>query len=275
MQECPICNGRMESIGEAIVLRRYPAIYLQCQACGFSQVENPFWLEEAYSSAITSTDIGYATRCELSVRVSVATLGSMFGRNSRFLDYGGGYGLFTRMMRDRGFDFVCHDPYCDPLFARGSVATSLKARKFDAVTCFEVFEHLPDPVPQIDKILDLADTILLTTYLISQPAPPLRDWWYYNPNHGQHVSFFTKKALHAFAAARGLKCHTNGRDWHLLTSRAIPQPLFRLLTSYRVAKVAGYFLKRPSFLSSDYESLLKTEVAHLDPNAEKPAPSSG
>ncbi len=36
-----------------------------------------------------------------------------------FLDYAGGYGVFTRLMRDIGFDFYWHDPYTQNLFANG------------------------------------------------------------------------------------------------------------------------------------------------------------
>jgi hypothetical protein len=32
------------------------------------------------------------------------------------------------------------------------------------------------------------------------PAPPIADWWYYGPEHGQHIAFFTREALQQLAA---------------------------------------------------------------------------
>lgn len=36
--------------------------YYRCPNCGFICTEEPYWLDEAYSSAIASTDIGVIMR---------------------------------------------------------------------------------------------------------------------------------------------------------------------------------------------------------------------
>jgi hypothetical protein len=41
-------------------------------------------------------------------------------KNGTFVDIGGGYGLLTRLMRDRGFDFYWKDPHCENIFAKVS-----------------------------------------------------------------------------------------------------------------------------------------------------------
>lgn len=45
------------------ILGKYRASYLQCRQCGFvSATPSEQWLEEAYSSAITSSDLGLLAR---------------------------------------------------------------------------------------------------------------------------------------------------------------------------------------------------------------------
>ena len=42
-----------------------------------------------------------------------------FKSNGSIVDYGGGYGLLVRLMRNSGFDFYRYDPYCANFFAKG------------------------------------------------------------------------------------------------------------------------------------------------------------
>ena len=92
----------------------------------------------------------------------VSTIIELFyQRATKFIDYGGGYGLFVRMMRDRGFDFYRQDIYCENLFAKHFDLSDLPGTsKFDMLTAFEVFEHLQDPISEIGKMLSYFDTIL-------------------------------------------------------------------------------------------------------------------
>src|SRR5258707_10130160 len=86
------------------ILNKYDVSYYRCNDTGFIQTEEPFWLEEAYSSVITKLDIGLPYRnIDLSERVS-RLLATKFNNKAIFLDYAGGYGLFTRLMRDKGFN---------------------------------------------------------------------------------------------------------------------------------------------------------------------------
>ena len=80
-------------------------------------------------------------------------------RGARFLDYGGGYGLFVRMMRDRGFDFYRQDIHCENILADQFDLMDLPAgSKFAMLTAIEVFEHLQDPVAELGYMLQLSDT---------------------------------------------------------------------------------------------------------------------
>jgi hypothetical protein len=74
-------------------------------------------VKEAYSSAITKLDVGLTYRnITLSDRVNKILI-RYFNPKGIFLDYLGGYGLFTRLMRDKGFDFYNTDQYCQNIFA--------------------------------------------------------------------------------------------------------------------------------------------------------------
>jgi len=59
---CKICNHTVNKIFEAKVLDKYQVSYSQCSECFFIQTEEPYWLEESYTSAITALDIGLIER---------------------------------------------------------------------------------------------------------------------------------------------------------------------------------------------------------------------
>ena len=59
-----------------------------------------------------------------------------------FLDFGGGYGVFTRWMRDEGYDFFHYDQHCPNLFAPGHEADISGSVRYELATAFEVFEHI-------------------------------------------------------------------------------------------------------------------------------------
>ena len=122
---------------------KYDIEYFRCRDCHFIQTEDPYWLQEAYGDAIISSDVGLISRNERFARIADRVLNFVYPKAFHCLDYGGGYGLFTRMMRDRGHHFLHRDPYCDNLFAAGLDAGP-KATGFDFLTAFEVFEHFAD-----------------------------------------------------------------------------------------------------------------------------------
>src|SRR5574338_82691 len=61
-ETCRICGSRSEPYAAGMVLDKYKVQYYSCGNCGFIQTESPYWLEEAYSSAIARSDIGLIGR---------------------------------------------------------------------------------------------------------------------------------------------------------------------------------------------------------------------
>ena len=119
----------------------------------------------------------------------------LFNTKGQFLDYGGGYGVFVRLMRDIGFDYYWQDKYTENLFAQGFEYTKIKNGQIELLTCFEAFEHFVDPVTELEKLLKTSQNILLSTEFYPEPLPNPDEWWYFSMEHGQHVGFFQKKHL--------------------------------------------------------------------------------
>ena len=224
-ETCRICGGSSIPFDRALILGRHSTAYSACENCGFVQTGEPHWLDEAYELPIADSDVGLVSR-SLSMAKFVAQLESLFlDPRGRILDFGGGYGITVRLLRDLGFDAWRLDPYCRNLFAGGFEAPAERdgeAPDFDLVTAFEVAEHLPNPMPTFQQLFDRAESLLFSTELVPEPLPNLGDWDYYAPDHGQHVAFYTRKSLEIIAAESGKRLYTNGRSLHLMTSRKLP-----------------------------------------------------
>ncbi|GAB4196592.1 MAG: hypothetical protein OHK0022_14270 [Roseiflexaceae bacterium] len=256
---CKICSGASIHFGDALVLGKHPVRYFRCTVCGFVQTEPPFWLDEAYASAITSTDIGSVNRALTFGRLTRRFILAFFSPGARFLDYGGGYGLFTRLMRDWGFDFHHYDRYCQNLFAQGFDADLNAGVRYELMTAFEVFEHLNDPLSEIEQMLRFSRTIVFSTQLVPASNPKPGEWWYYSPEHGQHIAFYTRAALDSIARRFGLRVYTNGSSLHLLTEKRINDRLFQFMFRHRITRLLDLLLSRRmhtrSLLAADYAKL--------------------
>jgi Methyltransferase domain len=227
MPICKICNSETELRFTSTVLNKYEANYYQCKKCFFLYPESPFWLEEAYKSVINTDDTGILERNLYFLKKLRFILPCLFHKNSRYLDYGGGYGIFTRLMRDNGFDYYWQDIYCENLLARGFEAKA--GDKFDALTAFEVFEHLVDPLDEISKMLTYSENIFFSTEIIPTNPLPGKTWWYYAFTHGQHISFYSIESLKAIAQRFGLNLYSNGKNFHLLSARKMSNIYYKTL----------------------------------------------
>lgn len=151
---CKICGSQSEEVFRARILRKYTVRYYYCDYCGFLQTEEPYWLNEAYSESISILDTGYVRRNIEASKTLTILLSIFFDKNKKFLDYGGGYGLLTRLMRDIGFDFYWYDIYTPNLFSRGF--EHREGYNYEAITALEVFEHFANPINEIEIMLKLS-----------------------------------------------------------------------------------------------------------------------
>ncbi len=243
-ESCPICTGPRRVRFQARLLNRHDVRYLYCGSCGLLQTEAPYWFDEAYSTAIVDSDTGLLSR-NLNIAVRLASLVYFcFDPKARYLDFAGGYGVLTRLMRDRGFDFYWQDPYCKNVFARGFEWENIKGETSSGgVTAFEVLEHVPDPLGFVRSALEQARTsnLIFSTLLYEGEPPAPEKWWYYALETGQHISFFRRDTLITLANKLGLHLHTNG--WlHVLTAEEINPVRFRFCSS-RFARLIGAYVQ--------------------------------
>lgn len=222
---CHICHAETRVLFNATLLSKYEAPYHYCDECDHIFVDQPTWLEEAYSDAIIRSDTDVAVRnIFTALRLAAINYLALGDRgNGQYVDVAGGYGLLTRLMRDLGFDYYWSDRYATNLFARGFDARNRQGACL-AVSAVEVLEHTPDPLDFIrQNLLEYqSDTLLFTTEVFPDHAPPAAGGWgYYMFETGQHIAFFSRNGLAKLAQRLGMHYYPLGRI-HVFSKQALP-----------------------------------------------------
>lgn len=258
--ECKICLSKSEIIFKKKILLKYDIDYHQCVNCGFIQTDEPFWLEEAYSNAITSLDIGILKRNnELKVLIP-KYIDTFFPNSNVYLDFAGGYGIFVRLMRDLGYNFYRQDMYCENTFSKHFDITDVNIKKFDIVTAFEVLEHLENPLEEIKNILNYSQNFICSTDLVPEGKENIENWVYIANETGQHIAFYTEKSLKIIAEKFG-KNYYRKDNYHIFTplkfSKEQIDYAFNNVTEYKSffglkEKKLEFRIHRESLLEKDY-----------------------
>ncbi len=203
---------------------------MQCQKCRYVQTEQPYWLDRAYANSVNDSDTGILARNLTNVHIVLSTLFAMGNLRLRVVDFAGGYGILTRLLRDYGVDVLWSDRYTDNLVARGFEYNGESA---SLVTAFEAFEHFVNPGEELDKMLSIAPNVLLSTEIIADPVPRPDQWWYYGSDHGQHIGFYRVQTLRYLAESRGKHLLSDGRFFHLMTEKKLSPRIWRFYLSLR------------------------------------------
>lgn len=268
---CPIDGGQMDELFIHKVLGKHEAQYFMCSTCGVIQTEEPYWLAEAYSSPISTLDTWGAMRNVLNARRLALVLDVLFQPQDSFVDAACGYGLFVRLMRDMGFDFHGHDDFCQNLFSRS--LPPLRSSKPAAITCFEVLEHLTDPVAFLSGLFEnhSTDSIIASTTVFSGSAPD-KSWPYYSFESGQHLSLYKTSSLEAIAGKLGVSYITLGEDLHLFSSRRFSPLKLELLRRRRMRSLLRLLCnitrRHRSLTFPDYE-FIRQSVIGLDEGSKR------
>jgi len=254
VQRCRACGGTALPIWKGSLLD-LSVQYSECPRCGYVQTENPYWLERAYSAPINASDTGIMSRNLSNTGITIAALVLLSRLRGRVVDCAGGMGILVRLLRDVGVDAFWSDPYCENSLARGFEYSTGTA---DLVTAFEAFEHFTEPAKELDRLLQISPNILLSTALIPNPTPPAGEWWYYGPEHGQHVGFFRVGTLQKLAVDRGKHLVTDGCSYHLISDRPIRPSSWKVLirTNKLLLPIARRRLKSRTW--SDHLSVSRT-----------------
>lgn len=242
---CRLCNATSHFELNVNMLQQYQVAFFLCNSCGLLQSEEPFWLPEAYSKAISSLDTGILKRNLTAMRVLTVLLRFIGDSRGTFLDYGGGHGIFTRLMRDHGYDFRWQDQYAENLYAQGFEYE--EGITLNGITAFELLEHLEHPRELFDRLLgELKPGFLLaSTQLFVRSVDP--EWDYFYPTTGQHIAFYQPKTMEYIARQYGYNW-VDFRYFQLFYKGPLFKPLLKALiplswSLYPFLKFKSYHLK--------------------------------
>ena len=255
--KCPISDDTMEPVFSEVLLGKYAVSYYYCKVCGFLNTENPYWLKEAYQEAISGSDTGLVQRNIANCAFLEGLLQLLFRGEGRYLDIAGGYGLLTRLLRDKGFDCYSTDKYCRNLLA-GAFKPG-KEFKADALFAFEVLEHIEDPLKFLSNAFREFDcrTLIFSTLTFKHPVPP-RDWWYYMFDSGQHISFYQTHTLSLLAEKLGCLYYNINENLHLITDTGIHGIRRRVLLNRYLRRIYSLYARfKRRNLSKTWEDHLK------------------
>lgn len=243
--ECPICyfgcdpfdsvdlnKSCEEENGKFLPDSGMLVTYYRCANCGYCFCpEICAWsmdefAERIYNEQYLDIDPDYVGRRPRSNGDVLATMFAGLPPTVAHLDYGGGNGFMSRVLREYGWNSSSYDAFVE----RGSSIEGLG--KFDLITAFEVFEHVPDPNGLMRDITFLLkeDGILLFTTMVSDASIPgdgTLGWWYAAPRNG-HISLFSRRSLATLANRYGFKFGSFSDLFHIF-SRESPAWAFPYL----------------------------------------------
>lgn len=258
MIECRLCHASAAHTFDRLVLSKYTVGYYKCFGCGSLQTETPYWLTEAYDGGnLTASDAGPCVRSLNSlalIYVSAKILG--FPANAKVLDFGGGSGLLTRLLRDQGFDARWYDAYARNDLAQGYDDDGSIP---DIICSFEVAEHLAEPATELAPLFQRGAALLIIGTETFRDQGP--EWWYISPQSGQHIFFYTQAGMAALANRFGYT-YERLSSTHIFTRRPIGKGrgrmLWRALTPFSMRLIRAWlgFRLTNDFAARDMNAVL-------------------
>ena len=158
--------------------------------------------------------------------------------------------------------------YPDNPFARGFEADP--RQRHAMLTCFEVWEHLPNVAADLELFFRPGHEFLLIGTFLHRGQ---RDnWWYYSPQTGQHVASFSSATMRFIANRFGYELiesqrytlfHKPGllRGWRRAWAAQILRRSQPARHSHWAMLALGLRRRRPRRTSDDHQRLLKVPSA--------------
>ncbi len=218
--KCPVCSGPSNPLDVVdfnksceelrslyIPLSGIPIYYYLCSVCHFCFApEFQHWSLTDFEEKIYNNDYTIFDPDYLNIRPTnnAEVLVEIFDEQKaqiKHLDYGGGNGLLSRLLRAKGWDSSSYDPFVN----EGMNLNDLG--KFNLITAFEVFEHVPNISLLMANLLSLINNngiILFSTLLSNDKIIQNKriTWWYASPRNG-HISLYSVSSLQHLAKQSG------------------------------------------------------------------------
>ncbi len=258
--KCPISGKPMRFAFSETILNVHEVNYYYCKESGLLKTEKPYWLDKAYHQAITDTDIGLVNRNINNSKSLEFILECLSLSEGKLLDVAGGYGLLTRLLRDKGFDCYTIDKYCENLFAKTFEPDS--NFKADALFAFEVLEHIEDPFQFLCDVFEQynCNTIIFSTLTFTDQIPS-NDWWYYAFETGQHITFYQPRTLSLLAERLDCNYYMIYPNFHIITGLRLSNIRRLILLNKYYRKLYAMFVgyKRSKFSKTWDDHLIAKE----------------
>jgi rubredoxin len=234
--ECPVCGAATvmhdvvdfnknceEARQHFLPLSGRPIYYNRCAECAFVFApEFSGWSDQdfqthIYNERYIDIDPDYVSKRPLA---NTGFLQQLFGEGRqaiRHLDYGGGSGVLAKALTDKGWNSTSYDPFPRNEQDIGALG------KFNLISAFEVFEHVPDVNDLMRNLTSLMENecvVVFTTLLSDRhiAANQRLTWWYAAPRNG-HISLFSKRSLVLLAEQHGLQFGSFNGGTHCLFNR--------------------------------------------------------
>jgi hypothetical protein len=194
MKKCKICSNPTECWDVKNKLYRY------CKNCEFIFLDKKYIVsedkeKERYLKHNNSFENeGYVKRFEEFIK-------KIFDNKKDIktaLDFGSGPNpVLKQILEMKGIKTDYYDLYFQPVKV-------FNKKKYDLITCTEVFEHLKDPIKSLETLKKHINNegIIVIMTLFHPNLERFKHWWYNNDE--THICFYTEKTFNVMALQIGL-----------------------------------------------------------------------
>jgi hypothetical protein len=199
-----------------------PIVYHRCDSCrfifttyfdGFSGRE---WAEIIYNSFYYKAidpeyeSIRPAKNAKFVSSFFLGRKGDVVG-----VDWGGGNGKTSLLLRDQGWNYDSSDPFGE------TIVDPINKGCYNVCSLFEVLEHLAEPINTLNEIRALCsnDKLILLIGTVAHDYfvddKTRLSWWYAAPRNG-HVSLFSRATFKFIAKSFGFTYISISSGTHIL-----------------------------------------------------------
>ena len=236
---CSVCEGGCDPLdvvdfnksceevrGKFLPLSGNPVYYYLCNQCGFCFSPSIYkwklkdFSKNIYNKQYAEVDPDYELTRPKTNADNLINAFKDKEADIKHIDYGGGNGRLSNFLRLSGWNSESYDPFYNETTNISTLG------KFNLVTAFEVFEHVPDVnnlLSDLNLLLEDEGLIIFSTLLSDGNIfrHERLNWWYASPRNG-HISLFSRKSLEILASKYHFQFASFSHGLHLLFRQQIP-----------------------------------------------------